>query len=347
MRLIGEGPAARDAWARAATADIAASQTPPWLDAACEAGGLRDVTRLYAAQDGRELVLPLARPARAPAMLALPASLPPAWGVGGLLGADGAVTGQDVRDVLADLAGAQAISVRVRPGPSSEEMWAAWSGPEIVRMPRMTQVLTLGGGFEHVWTDRFSSKVRRWCRRAERGSLEVESDATGRLMDVFGQLYELSVKRWAEQQHEPLALAQWRAARRDPPRKFTAVARHLGEECRVWVARRDGEAAAAIIVLRHGRRATYWRGAMDKEVAAKTGANELLHRLAIEEACEDGVESYDLGDSAAGSSLARFKASFGATERWHAEYRVERLPLTAIDRVARGAVKRALRFRDA
>ena len=114
----------------------------------------------------------------------------------------------------------------------------------------------------------------------------------------------------------------------------------------MWVASRGAEPAAAIIVLSHGEHSTYWRGAMDKELVAGTGANELLHRLAIEDACEAGRRFYHMGEAAPDSSLARFKRGLGAVAAEGVGYRFERLPLTATDRLVRGAVKRALRFRD-
>jgi hypothetical protein len=52
-----------------------------------------------------------------------------------------------------------------------------------------------------------------------------------------------------------------------------------------------------------------------------------------------------MGESAPGSSLARFKRGFGAGEHEHAGYRFERLPLTAADALLRRQVKRALRTR--
>jgi lipid II:glycine glycyltransferase (peptidoglycan interpeptide bridge formation enzyme) len=210
----------------------------------------------------------------------------------------------------------------------------------------MSQTLDLAGGFDHVWARRFSSNVRRACRRAERLGLAVEWDERGRLVDAFDALYRLSVSRWAADQHEPERLAQWRARRRDPRRKFALVAERLGPSCRIWLARRAGEPVAAIIVLRHGAHSSYWRGAMDSERARGSGVNELLHRLAIEHACAEGGRWYHMGDTAPGSSLARFKRGFGAVEQQHAGYRFERLPLTAADALARRQVKRVIGFRD-
>jgi hypothetical protein len=99
-------------------------------------------------------------------------------------------------------------------------------------------------------------------------------------------------------------------------------------------------------VLTHGEHSTYWRAAMRRELADRTGANELLHQQAIEEACEAGRRWYHMGDSAPSSSLAEFKRRLGAHEEPYTGYRIERWPLTAAENAVRGAVKRALRFRD-
>jgi hypothetical protein len=343
VRLVAVGAAARPAWemALAGDADAVASQTPVWMDALVACTGMEDVTRAYEATDGRVLVLPLAR-RRRPRVEASP---PAGWGTGGLVGP--AVSADDVMAVLADVLRRPALRTSVRPDPSRAGSWGRAVPSPAHTTPLMAQSLELGRPFDEVWSNSFTSRVRGHCRRAERADLDVEADATGRLIGVFDRLYRLSVDRWAGQQHEPVQLARWRAARRDPSRKFALVASHLGAACRVWLASRQGEPLAAIVVLRHGAQVTYWRGAMDRELIGKTGANQLLHRLAIEDACRTGALSYHLGDSAPGSSLAEFKSGFGAAERHYRSYRFERLPLTAVERGVQGAVKRVLRFRDA
>jgi CelD/BcsL family acetyltransferase involved in cellulose biosynthesis len=104
------------------------------------------------------------------------------------------------------------------------------------------------------------------------------------------------------------------------------------------------------VVLTGGSRVTYWRGAMDKDLVRGTGANELLHRRAIEEACAGGRASYDFGMSQL-DGLRRFKASFGSVEVPVHQYVFERLPTTAIgDRgmtTAKLAVKTGMRIAHA
>jgi hypothetical protein len=346
VRLEATGTAARAGWHAALAADAGAalvSQTPTWLDCVCAVGRYGDATRAYRADDGRLLVLPLARLRGVPAAFAVEASLPFGWSAGGVLSAD-PVSADDVAAIVRDLAGRRALRTAVRPSPAAHALWSAAVREPATRTLHMEQTLDLAGGFEHVWTRRFDRKVRSWQRKGER-RLTVEWDDSGALVPVFDALYRASVVRWARQQHEPPRLALWRAARRDPARKFALVAARLGPACRIGVAWRGGEPAAAIVVLSRGINATYWRGAMDRDVAAGTGANELLHVSAIEHACRTGRRFYHLGESAEGSSLARFKRGFGAEERHVHGYRFERWPLTPAENQLRRGVKAVVGFR--
>jgi hypothetical protein len=182
-------------------------------------------------------------------------------------------------------------------------------------------------------------------RKAERSGLVVRRDTTGDLLPRFYALLEQSVERWAEQQHEPLPLARWRMRRRDPLDKFRSIAAAVPDAFRLYLAEHEGEAVAGILIY-HGAGAMYSRGAMDKDKAGPLRANYLLHRVAIEDACDAGCRFYDFGESGASAQLAQFKTRFGAAPAPYHEYVVERLPLTEADRALRGAVKRVIGFRD-
>jgi GNAT acetyltransferase-like protein len=347
VRRTAEGPAARGVWTRvlAQDSDANISQTPTWMDCLCASGRWRDVTRAYIADDGRELVLPLAGWRCAGGASPVAASMPFGWGTGGLLCPQGRPSAMDVAAVVADLSREWRVRTTLRPAPAMEQAWAAGVPEHVRRTRHMSQSLELAGGFSAV-SSRFSSSVRRNIRKAERGPITVEWGEGARLVPAFDALYRTSVARWAERQHEPRTLAQWRARRRDPPSKFQLVAERLGTACGIGVAWRSGAPAAAIIVLTHGEHSTYWRGAMDQALAAGTGANELLHCQAIEDACQAGRRWYHMGDSAPASSLAEFKRRLGAEEEHYTGYRLERWPLTAAEELLRTAVKRLLRFRD-
>jgi Acetyltransferase (GNAT) domain len=339
-------PAPRDTWEAVLAADPHAlvTYTPAWTDFVCATAGFEDASRLYELPGGRRLVLPLLRRRHLPGPLAVEASFPRSWGMGGIA-APGGLRPADAAAVFADLAGREILHTSLRPNPLDGETLRAARPPGAVTKPLLAHVLDLQGGFGRVWRDRFTGTARTAVRKAERSELTVERDTSGRLVPVLYKLYDLSIDRWAEQQHEPRALARWRGHRNDSRQKFEAMARTLGDTCRIWVAWDRNQPAAAILVLQ-GKNATYSRGMMDKGLAGPTRANYLLHRLAIEEACEAGCRHYHMGESGLSASLAQFKTRFGARPHAHAEYHFERLPRTALDRRARGVVKRIVGFRD-
>jgi lipid II:glycine glycyltransferase (peptidoglycan interpeptide bridge formation enzyme) len=260
---------------------------------------------------------------------------------------DGRPDPDQARLVFADLGERPALRVSVRFSPRAAAAWDAAVPGGFAAMERTTYLLDLSRGFEQVWTHQFHASVRQGIRRAERAAVEVEVDRTGRLVPQFQRLHQESVARWAEQQHEPLPLARWRQLRDQPPRLLEAVAARFGDACAIWLASCEGHPAAAIVVLRHGTHAKYWRGVMDRRLAAPVHANQLLQRLAVEDACAAGCLVYDMGDARPDSSLARFKESFGARPVASPAYYRERLPITAADRRLRAAVKRLIGFKDA
>jgi hypothetical protein len=341
VRLLAVGEEARDPWRRALAMDSHAviSQTPAWMDCICGAGGYEDATRAYEAPDGRTLILPLARARPLGIHVGLESSLPWGWGTGGIVSADGQLSARDVGAVAGDLSRRFALRIAVRPGPAREDAWDTGVPRTVPRTRHMVQTVDLTGGFDDVWK-RFSGSVRRACAKAQRSDLVVESDDTGRLVGVFDALYRTSVARWAGGRWGRVRVAQLRARLREPRRKFERVAESLGPSCSIWVAWRGGKAAAALLLLSHGDHVTYWRGAMDTVVEGGTRANDLLHRMAIEDACRSGRRFYHMGESAPASPLARFKRGFAAEEHYYTAYRFERLPLTAAERHARRQAER-------
>ena len=330
-------PAPRDAWTELVrtTPDALVFQTPEWTDCLCAAGRYRDASRLYETRDGRRLLVPMVRRAGMAWPFRLEASLPYGWGFGGIV-VSHPLAASDVSGVLDDLRGDGAVRVSLRPNPLSAQAWAEGAPPRIGSVRRSAHILDLEGGFDEIWQRRFSRSARRATRKAERSELTVTCDTSGALVPVFYSLYLMSVDRWAGQTGEPLWLARRRAALREPEEKFRRVAEHLGEACQIWVAWLGDRPAATVVVLRHGRSASYWRGAMDTELAGRSQANYLLHSRAIEEACRAGCRYYHMGETGASESLAEFKARFGARPYDYLEYRIERLPLTAMsERVRR------------
>jgi hypothetical protein len=338
-------PAPRAVWQSVFAADPGAvvSQSLPWRDAVLAGGRYADASLLYEFRSGRQVVLPMARPRVGAGLVA---SWPGGWGVGGPLSEGGKVSPDEAAAILTDVArrGALAAEIRFR-----HEAGEAWLGePGRFRAQRQgCHVLDLDGGFSQVWQHRFRGPARTAIRKAERSSLEVEADRSGRSLGVFRDLYEESIRRWAASQHEPLWLSAWRTNRATSPRMMSLVAGRFGTDCCIWVARAQGIPVAAIVVLKAGGYAKYWRGAMDAGLASPVRANDLLHRLAIEDACETGCRWYDMGASRLASPLASFKEKLGGTPYVSYRLRAERLPAAAAARITRNLAKRVIGFKDA
>jgi Acetyltransferase (GNAT) domain len=321
-------PAPRDLWSAVAgsSEEAMAFHTPSWVDCICASGRWVDASRLY--KIGSDYaVLPLVRRRFPGGRLSAQASAPYGWGFGGVV-TSGKVRRRDVAVALSDLSTSRAIRTSIRPNPLCRDAWEPASRTTAIVVPRSAHVLDLTGGFERVWTSRFTGTARTAVRRAERSGLTVECDSTGRLIPVFYELYLTSIERWNTGALS--RVSRFRARRRDPLAKFQQVARHAGDLVRVWVAWQEGRAVASIVTFVFGNNANYWRGAMDQSLAGPSRANYLLHRLAIEDACEAGCTKYHMGETGSSASLAQFKSRFGATAHAYEEYRFERLPLTDV-----------------
>ena len=304
------------------------SQSPAWRDAVFASGRYQDASVLYEFPSGRQVVMPMARRRRQPSQATAVASWPQVWGIGGPITQGGKVSPAEAAVVLGDVARRGTLAAAITLRHDADKAWLSQARQFHVE-EHGCYVVDLAGGFGEVWQHRFRSSTRRAVRKAERSGLEVEVDRSGRLLDVFYDLYQKSLVRWAAAQHEPLWFTRLRMNRVSytTPRHLALVARHFGGDCATWVAWYKGQPAAANIILRSGAYAKYWRGAMDKEIAAPVRANDLLHRLAIEEACQEGYRFYDMGGSEPGSSLTRFKVNLGATLLYTHELRAERLPV--------------------
>jgi Acetyltransferase (GNAT) domain len=341
-------PALRSAWRAAFEADphAQAFHSPEWVDAVCATGGFEDASRSYETPDGRLLVLPMVRRTHLGGVLSRQASLPPDWGVGGVLSSD-PIRPEDLTAVCADLAGQRGVlRTFIRPSARTGPLWEKVELPGLKTTPRLCHVLDLEGGFETVWEKRFSKTARRYVRKAEKAGVVVERDDTGARLPEYFRLMEDSIERWAGQQHEPVLLSRWRARRRQTVEKMQALAAAVPSRFRLYLAIWEGQPVAGSVVYQAtGTRAT--SGAMIKELAGPVAANYLLESTAIEDACAAGSTHYDLGESGDSGGLAMYKTRFGARPEPYRSIVIERLPFTEVDRYLRTAVKRVIGFQDA
>lgn len=320
-------PAPRDVWWAVLESDPLAFvyQTPLGMDALCAADGAEDASRLYEFPGGRQLILPLYRRRGLPQCLSVERSP-----LIGSLVSPGPVLQTELQAIFADLGNRRLLRTLIRPTALTGDAWASAAPHDLINIKCRSHVLDLQGGFEEVWKHRFNRQARRAIRKAEKAQIEVECDSTGRLVPAFYQLQQQSVERWATAKHQPAFLARWRASRRDPIRRIQRMSDTLGDAYRIWLAKVNGQPAAAVVVL-FGDNAHYTRGTMDKDLAGPVRASFLLQRLAIEQACKEGCRYYHMGETGTSETLARFKSHFGAQAYDYSEYRFERLPFTRME----------------
>jgi Acetyltransferase (GNAT) domain len=341
MQVIS--PAPRDVWRSVIADDSAAlpEHAPEWVDALCRVGPYVDASRLYSFSDGRRFVLPLVRRTGATGVGGWLMSYPPSWGIGGLVG-----SGADpdvIKAVLTDLRATPSQRISVRPDP---RRFSGWSGAadSLTLVTRRAHVIDLSAGAAAVMR-RMHSSARQGVRVAGRSGVRIEVDRSGELLDQYYELYLVSVDRWADRQHEPRALARWRAQRRDPIIKLRTISESLGKAFVITMAYVQDQPAYGSITLL-GQTAHYTRGAMDIERVGTTRAGDLAQWTMLQLACDEGCTAFHMGESGQSESLARYKEKFGARPFDYAEINLERLPYTRVDQGIRSVAKKALGFRD-
>jgi lipid II:glycine glycyltransferase (peptidoglycan interpeptide bridge formation enzyme) len=288
---------------------------------------------------GHSLILPMVSKGLID-FVAVEESLPRGWGFGGLVGASSDAPDK-VAAVYSDLIARRILQQRVCPNPLQGQAWlqATVPGPDTIRC--RAHVVDLDGGTSAVWK-RFSENARRCIRKAEKQQLEVVCDTTGRLLDVFDDLWSISAQRWAAQQREPAWLVRWRGRRQDSQNRWRQISERLKGQVAIWITRHHGEPVAGIMIVR-GPNDHYTRGAMNKELAGPSRANFLLHWLAIQDACQRGARWYQMGVSGRGDdSISRFKENFGACAYDFPMLRLGRLPAAHLYRSVRATTKRVI-----
>jgi hypothetical protein len=310
-------PAPRDSWEAIVleSDEATAFHTPEWLEVCCSVGGYRDASRLFETVDGRQLVLPLVTRDGHRLGRGIAWSMPPNWGFGGVI-TRGRVTSGDIETVIADVNDAGVRTI-VKPGPLTAVAWANASAS--VRVRHTVHVVDLAAG----WWEHLSTGTRYKIRRAEREGVTIKWDTTGGLVPIAWDLY----LRWATNRGKkhglPPAAAIAAAESRESLAQFAAVARVLGDRCRVGVASIAERPVGFMILLINGIHAHYWRGASDETLTRGRYPNQLLLARLIEEAAAAGCRWVHLGESGGVRTLETFKESLGGERRSYDELRFE------------------------
>lgn len=141
-------------------------------------------------------------------------------------------------------------------------------------------VIDLSDGPAAVYARFDKNHVQRSIRKAERLGVAVETGRADRLLREFYALHVLTRARHAT----PVQPFAW----------FSHLATCFGDALRVYLARVEGQPAAAILTLDHGATLVYKYGCSDSRFN-KFGATSLLFWRAAQAGMERGAREFDLG----------------------------------------------------
>ncbi|GAB4178904.1 MAG: hypothetical protein OHK0024_17170 [Thalassobaculales bacterium] len=206
------------------------------------------------------------------------------------------------------------VQIRRRYGP--------WRGrfltfrPELPDRPEIRAQMKAAGftrreeGYQTIWLDLGAEEAalraglrQNWRNalvQAERAGLTVEEDAQGRLIDWLLPLYEADR---AERAYP------------GPSGRFLALWLKSGGGWRLYRALAGGEPVAAVLLLPHGRAATYQVGWTSPEGRRRRAHHLLLWQAALRLKAA-GCRWLDLGGISAGRApgVTRFKQGLGGEE---------------------------------
>jgi RimJ/RimL family protein N-acetyltransferase len=173
---------------------------------------------------------------------------------------------------------------------------------EVSRRERGEYVVSLQN---ESWDSSLSSNHKRNIKKASAAGLKIEHAlAQPDLLSQHVRLMEQSLDR--------------RAARGESVTKSSKIE----EESRAYIesgagelyqAVRDGIAMSSILLLR-SKRSAYYQSAGTSPEGMSVGASHFLIHRVCQKLRDNGVRVFNLGGAPEGSSLARFKAGFGAAE---------------------------------
>ena len=262
------------------------TQSLPPRDALLASGRYQDVSALYEFSSGRRVLMPMARSRWEPPWAARVSSWPGGWAAGGPITQGGPVTPAEAAAVLADVTRRGTLAAYMMLQPQADQVWLSEGARYFKIAERGWYLLDLSGGFEHVWQHKFRRVTRKAVRKAERSGVQIDVDRSGRLLGVVSDLYEKNVRQRAASRNQPVWFMRRQMSQVSPSdTELALVARHFGQDCATWVARFEGQPAAALVVLRSGPYAKAWAGGLDRAPAAQAGASEMLYQVIIEEAC--------------------------------------------------------------
>ncbi len=163
-----------------------------------------------------------------------------------------------------------------------------------------THVIDLRPGFEELWLHGYDRNTRNCVRMAERAGVTVAEERGEEAIAILHRLQAEQARGW-----EGITPYSEEA--------FRAVVESLGEDARIYLARREGVPLAACMYLEHGGREIHPWVSGSAPSARPVRAYHKLMNDALRDACARGLALWNFGGSGGNPNIEFFKESFGAS----------------------------------
>jgi hypothetical protein len=211
----------------------------------------------------------------------------PAW--------DGRLERSTLKEIVARLKGVRVRKFGWKVLFAEEELASGLCSLDLVSRRESTHVLSLAGGYEHVFAG-YSATIRNEVRKARARGVRVRDAVTDQEVDAY---YAVHTRLAQEKGYGPVY-----------PRELFRELRKL-PQVRLLVAECEGRVAAGGLFFQDGRSILYWHGAADRNFYTHFPSRLVLDE-AIRWGCETGTAFVNFGGSAGIVSLERFKSLWGA-----------------------------------
>lgn len=269
--------------------------TPAWAKILEDTYGYRIATRLYEIE-GNEVLIPMME-SKKYRFFYYYGSMP--VGYGGIFSTSD-VSSETLKKILKDIVGGRHLFFNLLLPPFLSFSIQEDSGIRQVDSEwNYTHMLSLEKGFEYIWKEKFRKNVKRSVKKAEKSDIEIIKDNTLQSFKEYYKLYVESSKRWGY---------------KNPPQpfKFYEKLHKFGSgNIQLRLAIKDDEAIAARLNFYYGSNVFCW-GNVSLTEYQKYYPTDLLHKIAIEDACEAGFKYYNFGASGNLEGVRKFKEGFGA-----------------------------------
>lgn len=253
--------------------------SPHWLSTLLEVfPQWRDRSSVQQLPDGRLVYLPLLETYRLGPWRWLE-SMPFGF-IGGPLVLTGKLDDKDLKALLSQTEGAGWLAFNFDPCAGYDFISDFVMG----RTTLTTHLLELEPPFEQVFRG-FNKTMRYDMRRAERMGVTARRGYTEADFLRYYDLLQFAAQRW-NVQNPPF-----------PPRLFRALAGLPPAEVRLWLAEYNEQIIGGLINIHYtSTRVLHWTSALHPDYA-HLNPTKLLQYKAIHDACEEGIQIYNLGPS--------------------------------------------------